>query len=81
MLRYIVAVFFTALPLALQCTSWRCVVQYGLEILTIGGWNPQLVPESSRLPLFFLFFVCVCVGVTSYMHILGVELDVRVSQI
>ena len=51
---YIVAVFFTALPLALQCTSWRCVVQYGLEILTIGGWNPLLSWWTMNRPLWFL---------------------------
>eukprot|EP00439_Symbiodinium_sp_Y106_P013826 s1427_g1.t6 len=51
---YIVAVGFTALPLALECGSWDCLLQYGLEILTIGGWNPMLSSWTMNRPLWFL---------------------------
>jgi len=51
---YIVAVVFTAVPLALECDGWEGLLQYGLEILTIGGWNPLLSWWTMNRPLWFL---------------------------
>ena len=51
---YIVAIVFTAVPLALERDGWECLLQYGLEILTIGGWNPLLSWWTMNRPLWFL---------------------------
>ncbi|CAE7528026.1 PFP-BETA1 [Symbiodinium pilosum] len=51
---YIVAVCFTALPLVLAYQSWHNLLQYVLEILTVGGWNPFLTFWTANRPLWFL---------------------------
>jgi peptidoglycan/LPS O-acetylase OafA/YrhL len=51
---YIVAVVVTVPAVAILGTSWWQGLQFLLEIITLGGWNPSLQFNSFNRPLWFI---------------------------
>jgi len=50
-----VAMVPTVISIAcLHPTEWQFWVQYALDLLTVGGWNPMLIWWSANRPLWFI---------------------------